>query len=68
MMSYLSRLWVAIDVLLNVIAVGQVETISSRCGKQIVAGNPCRVCSVICRLLNVFWPDHCIHNRIDPLK
>jgi hypothetical protein len=67
-MAYLRRIWVALDVLLNVLRGGALEPISSACGKEIVAGSPCRFCSAVCRLLNVFWPDHCIHNRIDPLK
>lgn len=67
-MSYLRRLWVAIDVMLNVLRGGQVETISSACGKQLIEGQPCRFCSIVCRLLNLRWPDHCINNRIDPLK
>jgi hypothetical protein len=67
MLAYLRRLWKALDVLLNVLRGGELETVSSACGKEIVEGNPCRVCSALCRLLDVFWPDHCINNRMEAL-
>lgn len=67
--AYLARIWYVIDILLNVLAFGQVETISSRCGWQLSGQKPCRVCNAICRFLDVFWPSHCINNRMDkPLK
>lgn len=68
MPAYLRRVWKALDVLLNVLRGGELETVSSACGKQIVAGNPCRACCLLCRLLDMRWKDHCINNRIDPLK
>jgi hypothetical protein len=68
MLAYLSRIWKALDILVNVLALGLLETISSRCGKQIVAGDPCKACCLICRLLDMRWKNHCINNRMDPLK
>lgn len=68
MRAYLSRIWSALDILLNVVLLGAMETISSRCGKQLVTGNPCKACCLLCRLLDLRWKDHCINNRMDPLK
>lgn len=67
---YFKRLFVALDILLNVIFFGQIETMSSRCGKRIVVETPCRICSALCRmidsLLNGRWAGHCLNNRREP--
>ena len=35
-------------------------TVSEECGKQIIAGNPCRFCRLVCSLLDKFLEtDHC---------
>jgi hypothetical protein len=59
---YLGRVWLALDILLNTLAFGQVETMSSRMGKAIRDGRQCILCKVLCGLLNLRWKDHCIHN------
>lgn len=66
MRIWLSRCWFALDVLLNVLLGGMLETMSSRMGRAIRDNRPCGVCRVMCRLLDVFWPDHCIHNIQEP--
>ena len=39
------------------------KTVSNECGDQVVAGNPCRFCSVLCAILNyVLELDHCRKN------
>ncbi|MDB5733271.1 MAG: hypothetical protein JWQ03_3166 [Variovorax sp.] len=72
MRGYVGRLLFVLDILVNVLRGGRGETVSSACGKQIVAGNPCKACSLLCGLLNrAFkgrWKDHCINNRMDPIK
>lgn len=65
---YLARLFLTIDILCNVLLGGAVETMSSRMGKAIIAGKRCILCKLICGALSVFWPDHCIHNRMEPLE
>lgn len=60
--GYLSRCWLALDILINTLLGGDVETLSSRMGRAILTGRRCAVCRVVCRLLDVFWPGHCIHN------
>jgi hypothetical protein len=61
-LQYLSNLWYALDRLINAMAAGNRETVSSRCGRQIVAKKPCRFCFYLCKLLDKRWKDHCIHN------
>lgn len=68
MKAYFSRLFLVLDMLLNVVAFGQVETISSRAGKAIAAGKRCILCKLICGLLDMRWKDHCAHNQMDPIK
>lgn len=65
---FLNLAW-AVDVLLNVLGLGKRETISSRCGWQIVREQPCRFCAWFCGLLNkTRWRDHCINNRMEAGK
>jgi hypothetical protein len=66
--TYFRRLFKALDILANVMAGGLLETISSRCGKQIVDGDPCKACCLICRLLDLRWKDHCKHNIMNPAE
>jgi hypothetical protein len=66
MMTYLARFWLALDILLNVILGGDVETMSSRMGRAILQGRRCVLCRFTCRLLDVFWPGHCVHNIMEP--
>lgn len=64
MRSYLRNVWLALDQLLNALTGGDPdETVSSRCGRRLLATD-CRLCGALCRMLDVFWPDHCIHNII----
>ena len=35
------------------------STVSKECGKQLLAGQPCRFCARICAILNKFDPQHC---------
>ncbi len=37
------------------------ETISAHCGAQITAKQPCLFCSIVCKILGIFWPNHCIN-------
>ena len=63
---YLARCWLALDILLNVLLGGAHETMSSRMGRKIRDGVPCALCRGVCRLLDVFWPDHCVNNITEP--
>lgn len=65
LVAYLARIGFVFDILLNVVACGQLETISSRVGKALVAGRHGLLCAAIAGCLNVFWPDHCLHNRME---
>lgn len=67
-MTYLRRLWIALDILINVVLGGNIETMSSRMGRSIKEGKKCTACTVVCWLLSRFWPNHCINNIMDPLK
>lgn len=67
-MRYLARFWLALDILLNVVLGGDVETMSSRMGRKIRDGRRCAVCSAICWLLSRFWPSHCVNNIMEPLN
>lgn len=67
-MNYLARVWLALDILLNTLLGGDVETISSRMGRAIQQGRRCAVCGAVCWLLSRWWPDHCIHNIMDPVN
>jgi hypothetical protein len=59
---YIRNVGVAADKMLNAVLLGDPnETISSRMGRQILAGK-CVFCKFACRLLDVFWPNHCINN------
>jgi hypothetical protein len=68
MTGYLSRFWLALDILLNVLLGGQVETMSSRMGRALLEKRRCVLCKPVCWLLSRWWPDHCIHNIMDPIK
>lgn len=60
MKRYLWNFLIAVDQLINTILGGVPdETISSRMGKRVVKKN-CKVCKVICRILDLFEKDHCI--------
>lgn len=55
--AYLWNLLIAVDQLLNTLALGDPdETLSSRLGKASVR---CALCSAICRLLNKIDGRHC---------
>lgn len=57
---YLWNLLIALDQLGNALTGGEPdETISSRCGKRLRAGKPCRVCRALCRWLAWLDPGHC---------
>ena len=68
---YVKRLFVALDILVNVVRGGEIETASSACGKRL-ATKPCRVCGALCRFIetafNGRWSDHCANNRREPYK
>lgn len=68
MKAYIARLALALDILLNTVFAGRVETISSRMGRAIVARRPCALCGAVCWLLSRFWPDHCVHNIMTPVS
>lgn len=67
--DYVKRLFVALDIVLNVFPLfGKLETISSRCGHQLASGKPCRACAWLCRLIDRLfggrWQGHCMNNRM----
>lgn len=65
--QYFGRLWWSVDVALNVLALGAVETMSSRMGKSLAAGSPGRIPCFLCGLLDLRWKNHCINNRMEAL-
>lgn len=65
--QYFGRLWWSIDVALNVLALGAVETMSSRMGKSLATGSPGRIPCFLCSLLDLHWKNHCINNRMEAL-
>ena len=67
MLAYFGRIWLVIDILCNVLLLGHVETMSSRMGRAITEKRRCVVCGAVCWLLSRWWPDHCIHNIMEPL-
>lgn len=68
MQAYFKRLFVALDILLNVLRGGEIETVSSACGKRLIV-KPCRICGALCRFIETAfkgrWSDHCANNRRD---
>lgn len=68
MIAYFARFWLALDILLNVLLGGQVETMSSRMGRALLENRRCVLCGPVCWLLSRWWPDHCIHNIMEPLN
>lgn len=59
MKRYIWNLLISIDQLFNALLVGDPdETMSSRMGKRVIKKN-CKLCKVICRLLDLFEKDHC---------
>jgi hypothetical protein len=66
-MTYLRRIFVALDILINTILGGQVETLSSRMGKAIKQGR-CILCKLICGALDWRWKDHCVNNIKPPIE
>jgi hypothetical protein len=65
--AYVARVWLALDILLNAIFGGDVETISSRMGRAIKEGRRCRLCTGVCWLLSRVRPDHCVNNIMKPI-
>lgn len=68
MRAYFARLWLALDILLNTLLGGDVETISSRMGRAIKEGRRCLLCGLLCWLLSRFWPSHCVNNIMNPVN
>lgn len=66
--AYVGRCWLALDILANVLLGGDVETISSRMGRALATGRRCLLCGLVCGLLDVFWPGHCLNNIMAPLN
>lgn len=61
--QYIGNVFISFDRLCNAILLGDPsETISSRMGRHLLDGSNCRVCKFTCRLLDYFWPNHCINN------
>jgi len=59
MKAYLFNLLISIDQFFNTLFLGNPdETISSRMGKAIRDGE-CWGCSVVCKVLDFFDPNHC---------
>jgi hypothetical protein len=65
--QYFGRLWWSVDVALNVLALGAVETMSSRMGKAITTGSPGHIPCFLCGVLDLRWKNHCINNRMEAL-
>lgn len=65
--AYVLRVLVALDIFINVLLFGRIETMSSRMGRAIKEGRRCLLCALICGLLSIRWPDHCINNIMRPL-
>jgi citrate lyase alpha subunit len=60
--TYLWNVLIALDQLINTLAGGHPdETISSRAGKSVTRGRGWIPC-VLCKLLNLIDPNHCIKN------
>lgn len=68
MTRYLANFWLALDILINTLLAGDVETMSSRMGRDIKQGKRCTICSTVCWLLSRFWPDHCVNNVMTPIN
>jgi hypothetical protein len=68
MRTYLAKLWLALDILLNTLLGGDVETISSRMGRALKEGRRCLLCGPVCWLLSRFWPSHCVNNIMTPVN
>lgn len=66
-MDYLRRVFLAADIMANTILGGRVETMSSRMGRAVLQRRQCVLCRLTCRLLDVFWPGHCVHNIMEPV-
>ena len=57
--EYLLEVLISVDQLLNAVLGGYAdETISSRCGKRVLEKN-CKICGVMCWLLDKIDPRHC---------
>ena len=58
--KYIINLLISIDQLFNTILGGNPdETISSRMGRHLLKKN-CKLCKIICKLLNLIDKNHCI--------
>lgn len=56
---YIWNLLISIDQFFNTLLGGfPDETLSSRMGKHVVKRN-CKVCRIICRILDIFEKNHC---------
>jgi hypothetical protein len=66
MKTYFSRLFVTLDILINVLIGGKIETLSSRMGRAIQEGRNCLLCKLLCGLLDLRWKDHCVNNIMEP--
>lgn len=70
--AYFKRIFVTLDILLNVLRGGEKETISSACGKNIASGKPCRFCLKLCALIDRLfggrWKGHCAANIREPYQ
>ena len=67
--AFFKRATVVLDIALNVFPpLGQVEPISSRCGRQIANSKVSRPRCILCKLLDKRWLNHCVNNIWNPLK
>lgn len=57
MKRYFWNILISIDQFFNTLLGGDPdETLSSRMGKRV---NDCKICYLLCKLLNIFEKDHC---------
>ncbi len=62
---YFWNILISVDQFINTLLGGDPdETMSSRMGKNILAGK-CKICKAICWVLNIFQKDHCMKS-IEP--
>ena len=55
------RILLSIDQFFNTLTGGdEDETISSRIGKNVEAKTDCWICRILCKLLNLIDPNHCM--------
>ena len=68
MRAYVANFVLALDIWLNTLMGGDVETMSSRMGRALRDGRKCVLCTTVCWLLSRFWPSHCINNIMNPVN